>query len=481
MPIHHAKRIETLEEIQIIIDYCINDVAFTKHMYEKTKPMLKIRQDIAAKYKLQCLSYSDIKLGSELLLKLYSKKTGKKRFQIKSEIVKRHKVEIGPLIFPYIKFKSEEFSEILEAFRDTTIINTRGDVQLSAKYKTYRFDYGTGGLHMSNPGIYKTDDEYLVLDIDVASMYPSIACVNKMYPAHLGPEFYQVYKSDIVDVRLAEKRKGDKGNKAIVDGYKLSANSTFGSSNNEHSWLQDPAYTLQTTINGQMLLSMLIESLLELDCELIQANTDGITLKIKQSLREQVMEKCKAWEEVTGLTLEYKDVNSAFLWDCNSFLMKIGDEIKAKGRFQTKDLEPHKNKSFMVIPKGIYEYFVNGVDPSEYLSSNENIYDYCGGNRANGHWSFKGLCTDNPTEEAQLQKVVRYYISDKGCKIIKENKSDGRRINVVAGPWLLTEFNSYYQAPFKDYGVNLNYYSQAIWKEIRNLQGKDNHQLELGF
>lgn len=52
-----------------------------------------------------------------------------------------------------------------------------------------------------------------------------------MYPEHLGPEFYNVYKHDIVDVRLAEKAKKDKGDKSIIEGFKESANASYGIKN----------------------------------------------------------------------------------------------------------------------------------------------------------------------------------------------------------------------------------------------------------
>ncbi len=53
----------------------------------------------------------------------------------------------------------------------------------------------------------KNKQEYVIIDADVASLYPSIAIVNGLYPQHLGPEFKDIYKKEIVDVRLAEKAK----------------------------------------------------------------------------------------------------------------------------------------------------------------------------------------------------------------------------------------------------------------------------------
>ena len=44
-----------------------------------------------------------------------------------------------------------------------------------------------GGIHgCISPGVYKSDDKYIIVDADVASLYPSIAVINNLYPSHLG-------------------------------------------------------------------------------------------------------------------------------------------------------------------------------------------------------------------------------------------------------------------------------------------------------
>ena len=55
-----------------------------------------------------------------------------------------------------------------------------------------------------------------------ASLYPSLAIVNNLYPEHLGEEFCNVYKEGIVQPRLEAKKAGDK---VMANGFKLSANS----------------------------------------------------------------------------------------------------------------------------------------------------------------------------------------------------------------------------------------------------------------
>ena len=158
----------------------------------------------------------------------------------------------------------------------------------------------------------------------------------------------------------------------------------------------------------------------------------------------------------------------------------IRKEAKCKGRFQFKDLEAHKNKSYLIVSKAIYEFFVNKVFPAEYLKTNRNIFDYCGGVRTVSGWKFMGTCMEEgAVVETPLQKVVRYYISNTGCKIVKLNTSDDRRISTVAGPWLQTEFNEYKELPWENYDVNEKFYLDMINKEIEALQKPKSKQLEL--
>ena len=36
----------------------------------------------------------------------------------------------------------------------------------------------------------------------------------------------------------------------------------------------------------------------------------------------------------------------------------------------------------------MYEYFVHGITPEEYLATKDNIFDYCGGIKIKGDWHF---------------------------------------------------------------------------------------------
>lgn len=102
----------------------------------------------------------------------------------------------------------------------------------------------------------------------------------------------------------------------MADGFKLSANSVYGKSNDKHSFLFDPIYTLKTTLNGQLMLSMLCEKLnTSIDLTMLQVNTDGITVKIRKTDLDLYYTICKEWEVYTKLTLEYVEYSKMVIRD----------------------------------------------------------------------------------------------------------------------------------------------------------------------
>lgn len=483
MPIHHETEIETEEQIDDILSYCRNDVSSTKHILHLCKKQINLRKTIGTKYGIRCYNYSNTKIGSELLLKLYCEKTGQNPWDVRKSGTKRGGIVLKDIIFPYISFRSKEFKDLYNTVVDTTIYNTKNGFGHTQVYRGYEFVYGAGGIHQSVAGIYESDDIWIIKDADVASLYPSIAVQNGMYPAHLGPEFFQVYKNDIVGVRLAEKAKGKDGDIAIIEGFKEAANATYGNSNSQYSWLYDPQYTMQTTINGQLLISMLVEDLLIAfpDCQLLQTNTDGVTVRIKRTDLPMYEQICKDWEKKTKLMLEFADYSKMFIWDINNYIaVYTSGKTKCKGRFEWEDLQDHKpthlhkNKSHLIVSKAIFNYFVNDILPEKYIVENRNIYDYCGVSRIKGNdWKFEKVHVEKGVViREELQNTIRYYISDTGCKILKVNKEDKREIQNEAGPWLQTVFNKYYKAEWADYNVNDSFYLQAIYKEINNIKPK---------
>jgi hypothetical protein len=206
-------------------------------------------------------------------------------------------------------------------------------------------------------------------------------------------------------------------------------------------------------------------------------------MRIPIEYKDKYFEICKQWEELTSLELEHDFYKKLFLFDCNNYLaVYTNNKTKCKGRFEFKDLALHKNKSFLIIPKAIYNYFINGIKPEDYLASNTNIFDYCGGVKVKAGWKLEEHFVENREYKIkELQKIVRYYISKEGCKLVKKH-NDGRKIQVEAGRWLQTTYNIHTEQPFENYDINLDYYLEHIYKEINTINSNITRKYEqLGF
>jgi hypothetical protein len=73
-------------------------------------------------------------------------------------------------------------------------------------------------------------------------------------------------------------------------------------------------------------------------------------------------------------------------------------------------------------------------------------------------------------QNTQLQKIVRYYISNNGGKITKRHP-DGREIQVEAGQWLQTVVNKLDPTTDADFfDINYKYYLDEIYKQIEGIE-----------
>ena len=180
----------------------------------------------------------------------------------------------------------------------------------------FRFDYGVGGLHGSlESAVVRSNSTDKLIDADVKSFYPNMAISNRIYPLHLGDTFCKIYKD--VYVQRQSFGKGTPENAVM----KLALNGVYGDSNNEYSPFYDSSFTMKITVNGQLSLSLLVDRLLDIpDLQVIQANTDGVTVKHPRIYEEQYYTICKKWEGDVQLELEFAHYKSMHIRDVNSYI-----------------------------------------------------------------------------------------------------------------------------------------------------------------
>lgn len=278
---------------------------------------------------------------------------------------------------------------------------------ITATVNGFEFVYGLGGIHGSVSNRMVTSDrEYVIMDIDVVSYYPSEAIEMGLFPAHLGLEFTEIYKA-LRTERLTHD-KGTVENAAL----KLALNGVYGDSNNKYSPFYDPAFTMGITLNGQMHLTMLAEELGRIPgLQMVQINTDGMTVKVKRSDASLMIAICKTWEGKTSLELEYQPYTRMWVKDVNNYIAEKPDgSLKLKGCYEW-DREWHQNRSHLCVAKAAVEYLVNGTPAEDTIENNDDIFDFMLFIKTAGRQRLELWDEDIHTE---VQGRSRYYVSMMG-------------------------------------------------------------------
>ncbi len=476
MPYKHYDTIENRSQVKEILDYNLNDVRSTLDFYKKTIPKLELRKGLYKRYGLRCINYPDSKIGEELTLRLYCNETGEQYEKIKKRRTNRKLFKFKNCFPDYLDFETDEFKALENYLSSIEVTELKGSFKYSFDYQGFTFDLGTGGIHgCIKSGVYNQTDTHIIIDVDVASLYPSLAIANNFYPEHLGEIFITVYNDGIVKPRLKAKKEGDK----IMNlGFKLSANAVYGKSNSEYSWLYDPLYTLKTTLAGQLSLCMLSEQLMTQvdDMTMLQINTDGLTAIVPKTEKDNFYKICKDWENQTGLVLEYQSYLKMIIRDVNSYIAQSLDgNLKLKGAFKRyedmiRDEEYHKSLSQTIVPHAICEYFINNTPVEQTIVQSNNIYDFCKTFNASHGWTCE--IVDKHNNITQMQKTNRYFVSNDGY-LFRKNK-DVRTIEIEAGGKLVTIFNKFEKKNnILDYNINYEYYINECYKIIHKIDGTE--------
>jgi DNA polymerase elongation subunit (family B) len=484
MPIHHTKTNMTKEEIELTIDYCFNDVDATYEFYKVTTgdtehPLYKgnnqieLRRDIETEFGIPCLNYSDSKIGDEIIKKYYCQEKGIDYRELPRKGYFRKNIDLKKCIAKYVVFETPELSDFLKRIKKTQL-GLQDDFKEELHFYGNVYSFMKGGLHTENkPKMFEADEECEIIDWDVSSYYPAIIINNGQFPAHLGKEFLRGYKQ-MFDKRLELKplAKKDKKIKGIVGALKLAVNSVYGKSSDMQSWIYDRQLTMFTTITGELSLMMLIEQYELNGIQVISANTDGVTIKIKKELIPLMHKLNEWWCNLTQYELERTDYSKIIFSTVNDYLaIMTNGEIKKKGDFLT-DFELHKNKSARVVPIALEQWFVHNIPVEHTIRNHKNLYDFCIRQKATRSFHYEG--TNRSTGEVTMyNKLIRYYVSNTGEKIFKvknpECQTRAAAISQVeAGEWVC-EVRNFLPKNSPIDNINYDYYIEKANRMVNKI------------
>lgn len=508
-----------LEDFDSMIDYNINDIESTSELLNRCKKDVDLRIAIEDEYGVRVLSKDGVNIGMKILTQKYLEKTGLTWWDIKDLRSPMDYIPLKDVILPFIKYDSPILNRVLEDMKSQVVSPGRKGYENNFVFAGLRYTVGVGGIHSKNdPEIIIPKEDEMLIDIDVASLYPSMLIEYGFYPKHLGPEFLEVY-SQIKNERIEAKHNGDKVKNETL---KLALNGLSGNLQNEHNFCYSPEAVMKIRINGQLLLLMLAEKLTQVGCRIIQANTDGLFVLLKKDNYQQINTICRNWEQLTKLTLEeerfeamyqyaindyiavttlYPDMKKRFLsgetiirkstkkpYTCIEEIQE--DFIKTKGMFITKVLLG-KGLSAKIIPEAIIKYFVDGIPVEQTIKECKDIKKFLMSEKTGKQWHVEYM-------NKEQQRTNRFYASTNGGYLWKwkdtghkegeiitytepyvgehKYKASARQYQNMLTASGVTLLNKFDDKPIEERKINYRYYLREALKIIEELQPR---QLEL--
>lgn len=455
----------TREQAEVLRRYNVHDVSETKRFYRHSLDMIRFRGELTTKYGRDFTNHNDTKIGKDYFV-MQLEQAGVACYDFGSSgrtprQTPRPSIALKDAILPWITFEQSEFNRVLEWFKAQVITETKGVFNdLTATVEGFTFVFGLGGIHGSMEStVVESDDEHVIVDLDVTSYYPNLAITNGFHPAHLGQEFVSIYK------QLFEQRKGYPKKSAESAMLKLALNGVYGDSNNKFSVFYDPLFTMSITLNGQLLLCLLAERLMGVpELTLAQINTDGISVRLPRAQMAALNRVCEEWGQRTGLNLEQVYYRRMFLRDVNNYIGEYEDgTVKRKGAYEW-NVGWHQNAGGLVIPKVAEKVLLEGVPIRETVAAWSDKHDFMMRVKVpRGSYLQWG--------ENQVQNTTRYYIAKGGKPLTKwmpplaRKPNEWRSIGVEIG-WNVQVCNDIKDATLP---VDVGYYVNEIEKLVLGL------------
>jgi hypothetical protein len=471
-----------LEDFESMIDYNINDIESTSELLNRCKKDVDLRIAIEDEYGVRVLSKDGVNIGMKILTQKYLEKTGLTWQDIKDLRSPMSVIPLKDVILPFIKYDSPILQRVLEDMKNQIVSPGRKGYENKFVFNNLRYSVGVGGIHSVNsPEIIIPRDDEMLIDIDVASLYPSMLIEYEFYPKHLGKEFLEVYKQ-IKDERIEAKHNGDKVKNETL---KLALNGLSGNLQNEHNFCYSPFAVMQIRINGQLLLLMLAEKLTQIGCRIVQANTDGLFVLLKKDVYSKVNSICREWEQLTKLTLEEDRFKAMYQYAINDYFAITEDnKVKEKGMFITT-VKLGKGLTPKIIPKAVISFFKDGIPVEDTIKNCTDIRDFLMSEKTGKQWHVEYM-------NEEQQRTNRFYASTNGGYLWKwkdtghkegeiitytepyvgerKYKASARQYQNMLTASGVTLLNKFDDKPIEERKINYRYYIMEAYKIIRDLK-----------
>ena len=226
-----------------------------------------------------------------------------------------------------------------------------------------------GGLHGAlNQYRYTCKEDEMLIMADVDQLYPTL-----MIRYHLlsrGVKDYDKFKNILSESLRLKKLKMKKER----EPYKRICNITYGSEGDPSNAMYDLLHRSLVCIFGQVLMIDLIEKI-EPFCKLIQSNTDGVLLLIKDKDFDRLDDVVYAWEQRTGLHMSFDIYKKIIQKDVNNYIaVDYEGHVKSKGAY-VKPLNDLDN-DLPIVNKALVAFMVDSVPIEKTIGDCTDLKDF---------------------------------------------------------------------------------------------------------
>lgn len=269
--------------------------------------------------------------------------------------------------------------------------------------------FAWGGLHGARENYIESGQ---FLNVDVASYYPSLMIQYGWCSRNIAdPKKYE----EIYHQRL--KYKAEKN--PLQAPLKIVLNGTYGAMKDKFNPLYDPRQANNVCVGGQLLLLDLIEKL-EPYCQLVQSNTDGILVKLRDN-REQVESICHEWMQRTGMVLEFDEYVKVVQRDVNNYIIVAADgSYKSKGGVVKK--QSALDYDCPIINEAVVNYFVKGIPYEETIWNCKELMKFQKIVKVSSKYNYAQHGTERLREKT-LRVFASHSVHDGGVYKVKQGKN----------------------------------------------------------
>lgn len=469
--------------VKPMLHYNKNDVYLVCETARQKPDEIKLRYSLGAAFNLNLLCAARSSIADKLLYKFYSERSGLSIDKFKDLRTQRTALSFNKIIFPHICFKTKQLQDLLEDMKKVVIYRTNKDAfEKVIQFYGTTYTIATGGLHSQDrPAVLTSTDKYTYVHYDISSFYPSVMVAYNIAPKHLNNNVFVKMVDYFRLTRIKCKHTKDEDglivagvhNKLAAEALKIVINAIYGKFGFEMFFLFDRFAQMQVTINGQLMVMMVVEAL-ELDgIHVVSANTDGIIVKLPKDKEEDFKRITDDWCAQNKLSADSERYKLFVTRDINNYFdIQSNDKVEYKGGLDPKQYLKDLKKGYdmPVVAKAVFEYFAHGISVMETLRNHKDILDFCKTQNVGKQFEVVYQKVENgKVIDIHSQRHVRFYVSTKGVIIMKENVNSNQRSVLASGKPVII-LNKLDDKDISLRNIDYKYYYEEAYKIINPIK-----------